>query len=50
MHAAHQPSAPTNYLWYLIPTNQYTSSIYVDDGGVTGTFVAGEALTWTNPA
>ena len=48
--AASQPGAPTNYLGFSLPTNQDTTSIYVDVGGVTGSFVAGEALTWTNPA
>ena len=39
--------SPTNYLGISLPTNQDTTSIYVDVGGVWS-FVAGEALTWTN--
>mgnify|MGYP001157259935 FL=1 len=48
--AASQPGAPTNYLGFSFPNGQFTTSIYVDVGGVTGTFTAGEPLTWTNPA
>ena len=48
--AGNQPGSPTNYLGISLPTNQDTTSIYVDVGGVTGSFVAGETLTWTNPA
>ncbi|BCU98372.1 MAG: hypothetical protein CM15mV22_0040 [Eurybiavirus sp.] len=40
--------APDKLSWVLIPNGQFTTSIYVDVGGVTGTFTAGEPLTWTN--
>ena len=48
--AASQPGAPTNYLGFSFPEGGYTSSIVIDVGGVTGSFVAGETLSWTNPA
>ena len=48
--AGSQPGAPSNYLGFSFPEGGYTSSIVIDVGGVTGSFVAGEQLTWTNPA
>ena len=48
--AASQPGAPTNYLGFSFPEGGYTSSIVIDVGGVTGSFVANETLSWTNPA
>ena len=43
-----QPSSPVNYEFAALPTGQYTSSIVADVANVTGTFQAGEQITWTN--
>jgi len=48
--AASQPGAPANYLGFSLPTGQYTSAIYLEGASVSGTFVPGETLSWTNPA
>jgi|TARA_B100000131_G_scaffold233356_1_gene225229 hypothetical protein len=45
-----QPGAPSNYLGFSFPVGQYTSSIYLDGGNVSGSFTPGEVLSWTNPA
>ena len=45
-----QPSAPQNYEGFSLPTGGYTSSIVADVANVTGTFIAGEPVTWTNPS
>ena len=46
--AASQPGAPTNWLGFSFPTGQYTSSICIEGAAVSGTFQAGETLSWTN--
>ena len=43
-----QPGAPSNYLGFSFPVGQYTSSIVADVANVSGTFQAGEQITWTN--
>ena len=46
--AGSQPGAPTNWLGFSFPTGQYTSSICIEGAAVSGTFQAGETLSWTN--
>lgn len=46
--AASQPGAPTNYLGFSIPDNNFTTSIVVEGASVSGTFQVGETVTWTN--
>ncbi len=48
--AASQPGAPANYLGFSLPTGQDATSIYLEGASVSGTFVPGETLSWTNPA
>ena len=43
-----QPSAPVNYEFASLPTGNYTSSIVADVANVVGTFIPGEAISWTN--
>lgn len=45
---ANQPGAPSDFGAFTFAENTYTSSIYIEGGGVTGTFQAGEQVTWTN--
>lgn len=47
---ANQPSSPANYEFVSLPTGNYTSSIVADVANVSGTFQAGEQVTWTNPS
>ena len=48
--AASQPGAPVNYLGFSLPTGQDATSIYLEGASVSGTFVPGEVLSWTNTA
>jgi len=48
--AASQPGAPVNYLGFSFPTGQDATSIYLEGAAVSGTFQAGETLSWTNTA
>ena len=46
-----QPGAPSTYTGFVLGNGQqtgYTTSIYVDYGSLTGTFVVGEQISWTN--
>ena len=46
---ASQPGAPANYMGFSFPTDQYATSICLEGASVSGTFQAGETLSWTNP-
>ena len=48
--AGSQPGAPANYLGFSLPTGQDATSIYLEGAAVSGTFVPGEVLSWTNTA
>ena len=48
--SASQPGAPVNYLGFSLPTGQDATSIYLEGASVSGTFVPGEVLSWTNTA
>ena len=46
-----QPGAPSNYTGFVLGNGQqtgYTSSIVIDYGSLSGTFVVGEVISWTN--
>ena len=46
-----QPGAPTNYTNFVLGNGQqsgYTSSIVIDYAVLSGTFVVGEVISWTN--
>ena len=48
---AAQPGAPSNYTGFTLTNGQqtgYTSSIVIDYSSLSGTFVVGEQITWTN--
>ena len=48
---AAQPGAPSNYTGFVLGNGQqtgYTSSIVIDYSSLSGTFVVGEQITWTN--
>ena len=48
---AAQPGAPSNYTGFVLSNGQqtgYTSSIVIDYGSLSGTFVVGEVISWTN--
>ena len=48
---AAQPGAPSNYTNFVLGNGQqtgYTSSIVIDYGNLSGTFVNGEQISWTN--
>ena len=48
---AAQPGAPSNYTGFVLGNGQqtgYTSSIVIDYGNLSGTFVVGEQISWTN--
>ena len=49
--ASAQPGAPSNYTGFVLGNGQqtgYTSSIVIDYGSLSGTFVVGEVISWTN--
>ena len=49
--ASAQPGAPANYTGFVLGNGQqtgYTSSIVIDYGNLSGTFVVGEQISWTN--
>ena len=46
-----QPGAPSTYTGFVLGNGQstgYTTSVFVDYGSLTGTFVEGEVISWTN--
>ena len=46
-----QPGAPSTYTGFVLGNGQstgYTTSIFVDYGSLTGSFVEGEVVSWTN--
>ena len=46
-----QPGAPSTYTGFVLGNGQstgYTTSVFVDFGSLTGTFVEGEVISWTN--
>ena len=46
-----QPGSPQNYTGFVLGNGQqtgYTSSIVIDYGNLSGTFVNGEQISWTN--
>ena len=48
---AAQPGAPSNYTGFVLVNGQqtgYTSSIVIDYSSLSGTFVVGEQISWTN--
>ena len=48
---AAQPGAPSNYTGFVLGNGQqtgYTSSIVIDYSSLSGTFVVGEQISWTN--
>ena len=48
---AAQPGAPSNYTNFVLGNGQqsgYTTSIVIDYGSLSGTFVVGEVISWTN--
>ena len=48
---AAQPGAPSNYTNFVLGNGQqtgYTTSIVIDYGSLSGTFVVGEQISWTN--
>ena len=48
---AAQPGAPSNYTNFVLSNGQqtgYTTSIVIDYGSLSGTFVVGEVISWTN--
>ena len=48
---AAQPGAPSNYTGFTLTNGQqtgYTSSIVIDYSSLSGTFVVGEQISWTN--
>ena len=48
---ANQPGAPANYTGFVLGNGSgtgYTSSIVIDYGNLSGTFVVGEVISWTN--
>ena len=49
--ASAQPGSPANYTGFVLGNGQqtgYTSSIVIDYGNLSGTFVNGEQISWTN--
>ena len=45
------PGAPSTYTGFVLGNGQstgYTTSVFVDYGSLTGTFVEGEVISWTN--
>ena len=49
--ASAQPGAPANYTGFVLGNGSgsgYTSSIVIDYGSLSGTFVVGEVISWTN--
>ncbi len=49
--ASAQPGAPSNYTNFVLGNGQqtgYTTSIVIDYGSLSGTFVVGEQISWTN--
>ena len=49
--ASAQPGSPANYTGFVLGNGQqtgYTSSIVIDYGSLSGTFVVGEQISWTN--
>ena len=48
---AAQPGSPSNYTGFVLGNGQqtgYTSSIVIDYSSLSGTFVVGEQISWTN--
>ena len=48
---ANQPGSPSTYTGFVLGNGQstgYTTSVFVDYGSLTGTFVEGEVISWTN--
>ena len=46
-----QPGSPSTYTGFVLGNGQstgYTTSIFVDYGSLTGSFVEGEVVSWTN--
>lgn len=46
-----QPGAPSTYTGFVLGNGQstgYTTSVFVDYGSLTGSFVEGEVVSWTN--
>ena len=46
-----QPGAPSTYTGFVLGNGQstgYTTSVFVDYGSLTGSFVEGEVISWTN--
>ena len=49
--ASAQPGSPANYTGFVLGNGQqtgYTSSIVIDYASLSGTFVVGEQISWTN--
>ena len=49
--ATSQPGSPQNYTSFVLSSGQqtgYTTSIVIDYGSLSGTFVVGEQISWTN--
>ena len=49
--ATSQPGSPQNYTSFVLSSGQqtgYTSSIVIDYASLSGTFVVGEQISWTN--
>ena len=49
--ASSQPGSPSNYTSFVLSSGQqtgYTTSIVIDYGSLSGTFVVGEQISWTN--
>ena len=49
--ASAQPGSPANYTGFVLGNGQqtgYTSSIVIDYSSLSGTFVVGEQISWTN--
>ena len=46
-----QPGSPSTYTGFVLGNGQstgYTTSVFVDYGSLTGSFVEGEVISWTN--
>ena len=43
-----QPGAPSDFGAFAFAENSYTTSVFIEGGGATGTFQVGETVTWTN--
>ena len=49
--ASSQPGSPSNYTSFVLSSGQqtgYTTSIVIDYASLSGTFVVGEQISWTN--